>query len=172
MTVAQAWKEYLAKVNDLAEGRSLGLLPAASQMEIEECEQAIGVSLPEGLKEIYRVNNGQEVSHFAVFPEAHEFLPLKDMTLVWRQLSEARSQEPRFLWHPNWVPFAQTVGGGVLCCVCSSTGSNVVQFYPESERERVASESVGNYIMELSRDVDQGRLALDANNSCLSYEKA
>ncbi len=163
------WNKYLEKVSELVGKSSFGLQEGASMVDFMECENIINIPIPDDLKDIYKLNNGQKVDNFPVFPEAHEFLPLSDVCLVWNQLNEAGSGEDGFLWKPYWIPFAQTIGGGVLCYAVGRDETKIVQFYPDSDKEEVYADSLDSFIESLIVGLENKELTFDKNNNSFSF---
>lgn len=170
------WKQYIQRLSALPGQPTLGLLAGASDYELLECESLIRIAIPEDLKAVYRLCNGQVIRSFPtfpLFPLGHEFLPLSDVAVLWQQLHEARTTElhakQTFLWKPNWMPFAQTVGGGYFCYVVADIGNRIVQFYPESTQETTYAASFNEFLKLLIADIDAGKLKFDPLNNCLLY---
>ena len=151
------WEKYVNSLRVLVEDKHLTLNPAAGIEKIQHLENYLGSNIPDFLKQIYLVNDGQPVDSIPVFPEAHEFLPVDDVKLVYSQLSDVAKSEAGCLWKKEWLPIAQTIGGGVICF--DITGADgVVQFYPEDETEKRLEISLDGYLESLIKLIEQNKV--------------
>ncbi len=103
------------------------LSPGASELAIAEAEKALGVTLPEDVKESYRVHDGQVPGGPALMPMG-EFLALDRIVeewKIWKDLfdsgdfkdfeSEPDEGVKKDWWNPAWIPLTYDGAGDHDC---------------------------------------------------------
>ncbi|PDY43955.1 SMI1/KNR4 family protein [Bacillus pseudomycoides] len=117
---------------------SLNLQPGASDEEFQLIEGTLGVTLPEEMKNFYRVYNGQVWK-----PRVNPFVrnltlsPTSEIIDNWKFLQEEFDPdddlEPDIekelkpvLWNSKWIPIAENGGGDYLCIDTDPSESGVV----------------------------------------------
>lgn len=108
----------------------------AAEATLAAFEKTIGESLPDDLRQLYLVHDGQKADADGLFPEEFAnldapfaLLSIKEATAAWTEWKELldggefkkqKSQPDAGIradwWNPKWIPFA-TDGGGDLLCV-------------------------------------------------------
>lgn len=121
------WKrlEIWLKTNNPALMADLN--PPASDAEIKELEQKIGMKLPEDFVECLKVHNGQKGEAEWLF-SGLEFLSsrrIADEWAIWKDLLDGgdldgAEAEPEtgiqpVWWSPKWIPFTYNGAGDHLC---------------------------------------------------------
>ena len=117
---------------------SLNLQSGASEKELQLIEDKLGVTLPEEIKSIYRVHNGQ-VWKPGVNPFVRNLTLSTTSEIInnWSFLQEEFNPdddlEPDynkeikpFLWNSKWIPIAVNGGGDYLCVDTDPSEAGVV----------------------------------------------
>jgi cell wall assembly regulator SMI1 len=106
-----------------APGRYRSLLPSATPKELKTCEAALGLRLPDDMRELYRWHNGQGQGggYFFDIQGPCSFMRLQRVQEVHANLSEILGELEDeegsgrdTWWHRAWVPFLDN-GGDCLC---------------------------------------------------------
>lgn len=123
------WQQIFEKGSQVEEHfqQSLNLQPGASDEELKLVEETLGVTLPEEMKSIYRIHNGQ-VWESGVNPFVRNLTlsPTFDIIENWQFLQEEfdpddeleldnEEQIKPVLWNEKWIPIAENGGGDYLC---------------------------------------------------------
>jgi cell wall assembly regulator SMI1 len=131
-----------------APGPYQSLLPGVTQQELEACQAALAVQLPDALQALYRWRNGQAPRTPPLFADAHSrysLMTLREAQGAHAGLSEVLGEiEEQGLpgrdtwWHRKWVPFLDA-GGDHLCVDAQGTlggaaGQVVSFFHDDSSR--------------------------------------
>ncbi len=165
------FQRYLAELSSACKTDKFGLFEGASLAEIEECEAKLGFKIPLKLQNIYKVNNGQSVDRVPVFPLGHEFLPMNDMASIWMQQKDVKADSPDFPWQPNWIPFAQSIGGGLFCYCYTDSSNQISQFYADSEDVRIFDCDIDEFLKKLASEIKSGKLVFDESLSILEWSE-
>lgn len=96
----------------------------ASEEELLQAEEALGVPLPEDFKTFYRLHNGGCLLAPLGYSE-HLTLSLDQIVDMWHMHhagNETHPDEPPgpvqpFLWHPKWIPFLWGGYGSEFFCL-------------------------------------------------------
>jgi len=164
-------QSYLEAISDLASMDDMALNGPASIDAIREVERKLKIVFPEVLVQLYLQFDGQSVDAVPVFIGGYEFLPLSDLLVVHDQLGSVKSEDSSFFWQPNWVPFAQTIGGAVLCCVGGGEGQDesVLQFHSSDKTVTELAKSLEGYLALCISKLKQGHIFL--NEEKLFFEE-
>jgi cell wall assembly regulator SMI1 len=104
----------------------LHLLPGAQEEDFEFLAHRLGVSLPEEMKALYRLHNGQDTQAGTLsFLRNLTLSPIKEIAENWAFLQEEfdpEDMEPDIeeglkplLWNAKWIPIAGNGAGDYLC---------------------------------------------------------
>ncbi len=161
---------------------SLG--PPATEGQLREAEEAMGVDLPSEVKECYRIHDGQRIIPIPVssmtdlrcvpsFLDGHAWLGLADMVWHWRILKElldkgtfARVEgEPRGpvrsdWWHPRWIPL--TDDDGYMKCLDLAPKSQgrvgqVIFWCHDAAQRGVIAGSLTEWLARFALELEQGK---------------
>src|SRR5262249_54188765 len=96
------------------------LAGGASDQELEECERGLGISLPESVRESYRIHNGQHESEITTSSFIYEYrlFSLRRIAQEWSiwadlanrgEFNGVSSEAPGRVrddlwWRPEWIP--------------------------------------------------------------------
>lgn len=160
---------YLDAVSELAPIDDMALNGPAGIASIRGIEDKLNVVLPKDIVQLYLQFDGQSVDAVPLFIGGFEFLPLSDLLIVHSQLADVKSEDSSFFWQSDWVPFAQTIGGRVMCCVCgrASEYGSVVQFHPGDDKRTKLGVSLEDYLAACVAKLEQGSVVLDEEKSLL-----
>jgi cell wall assembly regulator SMI1 len=91
------------------------LQPGASDEQIQQLEESLGIEVPEDVKQLYRLHNGQAVGTPG-FLRGNEFLSLEKIVDDWRGWIEINGEfeTEGIYWNPKWLPLAHN-GGAYIC---------------------------------------------------------
>jgi cell wall assembly regulator SMI1 len=148
------------------------LNPGATEKQIHEAEQVIGVRLPEDVRRCYSRHNGQK-STCPPFFSGEEFLSLESMVMEWRvwkgllddgTFTDDRSASDDRLqpewWHPGWIPFTTDHTGNNICIdlapgSAGTLGQVIHMFHDDDVRPVLASsldEWLGTFVAQIHAD--------------------
>jgi cell wall assembly regulator SMI1 len=117
---------------------TLNLQPGTTDEDIQSVENQLGVTLPQEMKALYRVHNGQAWNiGVAPFVRNLTLSPLDQVKENWVFLQEEfdpDEMEPEIddaaikpvLWSPKWIPIAENGGGDYLCLDTDPSSSGTV----------------------------------------------
>ncbi len=170
------WQTIEQKLQDIAPEVYNGLQEGATDAEISELEEVIGVQLPPDLVAFYRIHNGQSPESPG-FIHCEEWLSLArilDEWQVWKglldggnftqdgapQASDADEGIQPVWWHPHWLPITYDGSGNHYCLdLAPGEGGHVGQiirmWHDDSERTLAApsfEEWIRAYAGQLERD--------------------
>jgi cell wall assembly regulator SMI1 len=150
------------------------LLAGATDTDFKAAEQAMGVTLPDELKAIYRVHNGQDGGAPGIAGN-WEFLPLKSAVKQW-QIMKGLTDKGTFKkntvrvkglvratwWNLKWVPFASNGSGNLLVVDLDppeggDVGQVVSYVHDDDDRECIAG-GIAAWFQSLATDLEQGAL--------------
>ena len=179
-TVADSWQkiEVWLAANEPELMKSLN--PGATDAQILEVEKAIGNSLPEQIKESYRIHNGQSSGDLIppLQPDdegSYVLYSTVEMLREWRSWKELvdsgefRGKESgpdqgiqSSWWHPGWISFASNGGGDSMCIdLAPAQGGTVGQIitmnHESSARQKLAN-SFAEWLSELTYTIESGVL--------------
>ncbi|WP_128103167.1 SMI1/KNR4 family protein [Paenibacillus sp. DCT19] len=124
----QSWQRIIAKGTSVDPGFevALHLQPGAKEEDFRSVEHELGVILPEEMKALYRIHDGQiwDIGG-AAFVRNLTLTPLVQVKENWAFLQEEFEPdelEPDIddeikplLWNAKWIPIAENGGGDYLC---------------------------------------------------------
>lgn len=122
------WKSIIVRGENVKKGfkESLNLQPGATDEDFQLLEDALNIKLPEELKSLYRVYNGQDwdlgVDSFVrnlVLSPTHKII--EDWKFLQEEVDEDGMQPDTtkeikpYIWNSKWIPIADNGGGDHLC---------------------------------------------------------
>lgn len=148
------------------------LRPPASDAELDELEELVGVELPGQFRQLYKLANGQ-TEDCALFPDGYELMPISTIQSTWKMLKnmydshyemslERDEDGPvrSIWWHPRWIPFAFQVSGDHYCLDMypSSEGhvGQVIEFIHDDEPRPILGRSVGDFLRQFEQGIRSG----------------
>ncbi|AKU98699.1 hypothetical protein AKJ09_05363 [Labilithrix luteola] len=94
-----------------------GLQAGLSDAEISKHEKKLGVTLPDGMRALYRWRNGNSEDSFEAIQHNRNLMPLEEAVERHEELAElaeAGEFDSEDWWHAAWVPFLHNGGGSLL----------------------------------------------------------
>lgn len=151
----------------------LDLNPPATNEEIEELKNALGVDLPDDFISVLKIHNGQKGDSAWLF-DSQEFLSthrIIEEFNTWKNLLESELQEKISTpddgvksdwWNVNWIPFTSDGCGDHYCIDLSPTASGtkgqiITLWYELAERE-IVSKSFSSWFDEYIEQLYSGDL--------------
>ena len=172
MDVLSNWNRYVRWLEKNAPELMKSLQKGATDEQFETAEKALGISLPDDLKALYRVNNGQDSEGGYLF-DGYRLLSLEDMVdewTVWKNLldsgefKETKSEPDDGVssdwWHPKWIPITSMDSGDHHCLDLAPTqggesGQIIEMWHDSPERPRVAA-SFAEWILKYAEGAESG----------------
>ena len=163
----------------------LDLNPPASDEEIEELTQAIGVELPRDFISVLKIHNGQKGESAWLF-DSQEFLSTKRIIEefnTWKNLLDTKLKDKisspddgvkNDWWNTNWIPFTSD-GCGDHYCLDLSPSSNGIEgqiitlWYELPERE-IVSKSFSQWFEEYINLLNSGELIYSKEYNSIVYK--
>lgn len=172
------------------------LNPGSSESCLQMTEEKIGVSLPESLKEVYRLHDGQKTTDLSAAGIFYGvcFLPLDQMVYHWSIWVETNEHidkegwrdeldEPQVSFSPGkvraiysnnrWIPF------GLIAQNCylgldfdpapDGVEGQVINFGREEEQKMVLAESFGEFLNRYVYELEQGNFLIDDNDGWVEF---
>ena len=151
----------------------LDLNPPATNEEIEELKNALGVDLPDDFISVLKIHNGQKGDSAWLF-DSQEFLSTKRIIEefnTWKNLLETELQGKISTpddgvksdwWNTSWIPFTSDGCGDHYCIDLSPTangtkGQIITLWYELAERE-IVSKSFSSWFDEYIEQLYSGDL--------------
>src|SRR5262249_40784079 len=145
-----------------------------TEQEIREAEEAMGLALPEDVRESYRAHNG--TNHAGFFPAGLRgvLLSLHDMVRAWRMwkrfverdtLGGRRPEDVakgvrRDSLNVGWVPFHSNGGGdydcGALAPAPGGTAGQIITMNHETGEHRLIAPSLRHWLHNFAHDLEDG----------------
>lgn len=121
----EKWARIEERLTSLGCLHEMGLLPGASQADIDALEQHIGIVLPAPLKQFLLIHNGQDGAGLIYGSELLSVSGIRQQWDNWRSIDEAEmnedcadfmASEPEgciktLYCNPAWIPFTHDAGG-------------------------------------------------------------
>ncbi|WP_391557905.1 SMI1/KNR4 family protein [Robertmurraya sp.] len=161
------WERMESWIKDHAPDVLEDLNPGASESEITELETALGVTLPEDLKESLRIHNGQsgDSQWLVAGWELLSTQRILDEWNVWKELNDKESfkewdVEPQegvanVWWQPAWIPLTYNGCGDHHCLDLAPTnkGKNgqIISMWHDSEEREVLAKNYRQWFEHLVR---------------------
>ncbi|MGR6342607.1 SMI1/KNR4 family protein [Priestia megaterium] len=169
----QVWNEFeqWLKIN---RPEVLGTLnEAATESQIAEVEQKMGLKFPQNLRELLMIHNGQQDEYVAAI-DNYLLLPLDEIVYTWQTLKELldggefedfEEVEPvgpvkkEFWWNPRWIPIATNGGGDDICIDLDPAEGGkigqIITFWHDWEQREVISNSLEEWFIDTINHRDE-----------------
>jgi cell wall assembly regulator SMI1 len=148
----------------------------ASEEEILELEQLIGHKLPDDVRQLYKIANGQKDLSVPLFVGGYELLTLNRIAQTWQMLNDVYKKGPGWeqsvpqgvvknrWWHPKWIPFAYMVSGDHLCIdldpAPGGQAGQVIEFIHDDTWRKHLGLSLNDFLGEFDQGLRKGKYAL------------
>jgi cell wall assembly regulator SMI1 len=147
----QIWRKMMTILTEIQPEVTQDLYPP-SLKQLAELESWLGEPLPEDLRHLYKMYNGQgqlgltggvvKMFNGGIF-EGYTFLPLP-------RVAQALHY---FQHHPNWIPFASDERGGYLCVDLTPGVSGQILEVDPFGQSQVLAENFSDYLENLLQQV-------------------
>jgi cell wall assembly regulator SMI1 len=157
------------------------LCPGAIEAEIDETERLLGITLPEDVKQFYRVHNCTD--DLGLFPSsdpsgwdnmAFSPLPLEQVRSDWEdwkglveigQFADLSAKPAAGIradwWNCGWIPIASNGGGDFQCIDMAPTetgrSGQVISMWHENGRRELIASSLADYLRVIADALESGR---------------
>jgi cell wall assembly regulator SMI1 len=172
-SVADSWKRIDCWLIENAPGWN-PLCDGASDEKITQTEEALGVSLPEDIRDSYRAHDGSSARGFFPSGLCCILLPLAGIVRAWKMWKrlvddgEFANSQPKFVaagircdwWNVGWIPFTSNGGGDCDCVdLVPDQGGKVGQLITmnhESGEHRLLAPSFRHWLYQFANDLEDG----------------
>ena len=182
-SIAVAWTSFVSAMNQKAGRFDCYLNGPALPEEIADIERQMGMELPSELKELYRLNNGQNHQYGVIF--GLDFLSVEDMFRRWsewkeliesegdeglRELGEFCQSHPAGVIRPvyadtGWIPVLYDGAGNAIGFDMNpgpdGTPGQLINFGRDEDGKYVLASSLGEFIDRLTGQVDNLEVEID-----------
>jgi cell wall assembly regulator SMI1 len=185
--VVESWQQIVDWLGKNAAETVALLQKPVSAETISRAEARVGFQLPEELKSLYLLCNGNDPHKAAtgIYPSVDDYdemaygpLALEQALSEWeiqKELLEGgdfEGEEPEsedgvadVWWHVGWFPFGSN-GGGDLYCVDTApdeggTIGQVISHSHETGERKILARSIGEYLSKLAEGLAAGQLEYD-----------
>ena len=132
-----------------------GLLPAATQAELDELAQALGQPVPAELAAWLRWHNGQSEDLIGAFVESFNLMSTK---AIIKALSERKKEAG---WGAAWVPILDDFQGDLMVLDTGRKGLPVLECWQGRDDTPEAAGSFQGWLETLVSDIEAGRYSED-----------
>ena len=192
-SITNSWSRIRAWLNSNAPDAAQRLQPGATDAQLQTLEAALGLTLPDDLKDSLRIHNGGEES--GVFPSSDSldmmgFSPLTTEEIVnewtmWKGLIDAGEFQHRTTeadhgirsewWSNSWIPIAGNGGGDFQCVDLAPTESGTVgqiigAWHDDTERQLIAP-SLADYLQMLADGLEHGKYAYEEDEGVFQMDE-
>ncbi|MEU5689932.1 SMI1/KNR4 family protein [Streptomyces venezuelae] len=171
--IDDAWQRIESWLERNAPATFASLLPGASEAELDELQESLGVRLPVGLRALWsrRAGVGPETTPWFM-PEECVLMSFSVVRRVYQRQMFLRQQdledqqrtgstEEITVWRPSWVPFA-AMDADALTGLCVDAETGRIWYWCEYAERRVQFESLTDYLEEMADALENPELAKEA----------
>ncbi|AZM51209.1 SMI1/KNR4 family protein [Streptomyces sp. WAC 01529] len=171
--IDDAWQRIESWLERNAPATMASLLPGASEAEIEELQESLGVRLPVGLRALWSRRAGVGPDSTPGFmPRECVLMSFEVVRRVYerqmflrRQDEEAQQRtgdtEEITVWRPSWIPFA-SIGADALSGLCLDAETGRIWYWCEYAERSIQFESLTDYVEEMADVLEVPLLAEEA----------
>ncbi len=164
------------------------LNPPATDKELDDLEEIIGIKLPNDFRQLYKIANGQKNSDQSFFQEGYEFLSIKGIVYQWEILKGLYDSEEMFRevdnnkgvileawWRPEWIPFGYMISGDLYCLDLSpgdkGVHGQIIEFIHDDSIRYHMGESIVDYLGELESGLKLGQYFMHKEYEVITSEE-
>lgn len=154
------------------------LQSGASEAQLSELEAALSIRLPDDVKALYRLCNGQSSFDYGLL-NGNEFLSLEriqDEWTIWKDLLDAgelvadddiqgdliEAGIRKVWWSPKWIPLTYNGGGDHDCLDLAPTEKGVrgqiITMWHDDDERKVLSPSIRDWLQQYAEQLESGQL--------------
>lgn len=174
--VREFWRRIETILLEYAPETAKTVASPATEREIEELEQLVGLVLPETFKQSLRVHNGQnDPTKCHSFTGEGILLNAREIGQAWKTLSELdedfRKKESGWdthgfgaWWSRNWVPFTDSDGDSLCLNLSPQLGNRigeVIAFIHDNPHEPGIAPSFVDWLESLAVRLEKGEFTVE-----------
>ena len=154
------------------------LQPGASEARIRKLEESLSIRLPDDVKALYRLCNGQSSYDYGLL-NGTEFLSLEriqDEWSVWKGLLDAGELVPddsvessridrgirQVWWSPKWIPLTYNGAGDHHCLdldpAKEGTMGQIITMWHDDDERKVVASSIRAWLQQYAEQLKSGQL--------------
>jgi cell wall assembly regulator SMI1 len=134
-----------------------GLGPGATPDQLAALQQALGIPLPDDLRELLAWHNGQDDVSVGCFREHWYLMSTQEIEAAWRELTA----NPASSWQHGWVPFLEDDRGNYVFLDTSQPGGTVREYWEKNPDRPTVAPSLAAWVQEFVTAVERGAYELD-----------
>lgn len=184
--IAESMARIKAALRDQLPELERSWRPPAALEAIVEAEQALGVRLPDEVRQLYGLHDGQEEDGPGLF-FGLPFLPLEQMVAEWQSWASLADEYADEGWHYSvpagwiqeryihlpWVPISKDWGGNHLG-VDMGPGEHgvtgqMINFGRDEETKYVIAESLGELLQWIAHEAEAGNYTISRDEGDVSW---
>ncbi|MGW0536249.1 SMI1/KNR4 family protein [Streptomyces sp. NPDC003032] len=171
--IDDAWQRIESWLERNAPATLASLLPGASEAEVEELQESLGVRLPVGLRALWSRRAGVGPDPTPGFmPGRCVLMPFDavrrtyELQMLLRQDDEEAQRrtggtEEVTVWRPSWIPFA-AMDADALSGLCLDAETGRIWYWCEYAERSIQFESLTDYVEEMADVLEVPLLAAEA----------
>jgi cell wall assembly regulator SMI1 len=148
---------------------------AATEAEVAESEQKMGLEFPKSFKELLLIHNGQRDEYIGVIGN-YVLLSLDEIVYNWQTMKELLDSKDfeevetigpikkEFWWNPCWISIATNGAGDDICIDLDpdegGTVGQIITFWHDWEERKVISRSLEDWFDEIIKRLEDGTYKL------------
>jgi cell wall assembly regulator SMI1 len=129
-----------------------GLLPGASQADLDHLQAALGKPLPPELRTLLSWHNGQNPDVIGAFEQSWNLMGTGEIAAAKKELDSA----PADGWQPTWLPFLDDDAGDYLCLDVSQPGHPVRECWQGNPDHAVVAPSLTAWLEKFLHGLESG----------------
>jgi cell wall assembly regulator SMI1 len=134
-----------------------GLAPGATSEQLAALHGALGVPLPDDLRELLAWHNGQDDESAGSF-EGHWYLMnTHEIESAWRELTAHAERG----WRREWIPFLEDDRGNYVFLDTSHPGGTVREAWERNPEQPTVAPSLAAWLQDFVDAVERGQYAQD-----------
>jgi cell wall assembly regulator SMI1 len=171
------WSRIVAWLAVNAPAILADLQPGASEEEIAETEAFLGATLPDDVKDSYRIYNGQAGEGPSLI-EYWNLLSLEGIRREWDEWKfllddfdedharvQPRGPIQKYWWHPSWIPITTDGSGNHLCLdlipAPGGTVGQIIEMWHDDDIRPLIAPSFRAWLSDFADDLEAGRYVFD-----------
>jgi cell wall assembly regulator SMI1 len=145
-----------------------GLGPGATADQLGALQNALGVPLPDDLRELLAWHNSQDDEDAGTFRDHWYLMGTSEIESAWRELTG----QPESGWKREWVPFLEDDRGNYVFLDTSHPGGSVREYWETNPERPTAAPSLAAWLQEFVAAVERGEYAQDAERGLFVRRRA
>jgi cell wall assembly regulator SMI1 len=134
-----------------------GLGPGATSEQLNALQTALGIPLPDDLRELLSWHNGQDDESAGFFREHWYLMSTHEIEAAWRELTA----KPESGWRRAWIPFLEDDRGNYVSLDTDQPGGSVREYWEENPERPTVASSLAAWLQEFATAVERGEYVQD-----------